>query len=243
MVQKLDQIYEGKAKRVFTTDDPEAIIHEFKDDATAFDGKKKGQILGKGSVNAQVSAALFTLLENQGVRTHFRKLLDGRNMLTDRLDMLAVEVVVRNVVAGSLAKRIGYEEGTPLKKAIVEFYYKKDDLGDPFINDDHIEELAAATKEQVQEMRETGLKVNDILRRFFDKLGLMLVDFKLEFGLRDGRLFLGDEISPDTCRFWDKATGERMDKDRFRRDLGKVEEAYQEVLSRVKGSDKEVGSF
>ena len=243
MVQKLDQIYEGKAKRVFTTDDPEAIIHEFKDDATAFDGKKKGQILGKGSVNAQVSATLFTLLENQGVRTHFRKLLDSRNMLTDRLDMLAVEVVVRNVAAGSLAKRIGYEEGTPLKKAIVEFYYKKDDLGDPFINDDHIEELAVATKEQVQEMRETGLKVNDILRRFFDELDLVLVDFKLEFGLRDGRLFLGDEISPDTCRFWDKATGERMDKDRFRRDLGKVEEAYQEVLSRVKGSAKEVGNF
>lgn len=243
MVQKLEQIYEGKAKKVFTTDDPGAIIHQFKDDATAFDGKKKGQILGKGSVNAQVSAALFTLLENQGVRTHFRKLLDDKDMLTDRLDMLSVEVVVRNIAAGSLAKRIGYEEGTPLKKAIVEFYYKRDDLGDPFINDDHIEELAAATKEQVQEMRETGLRVNDVLRRFFDELGLTLVDFKLEFGLKDGRLFLGDEISPDTCRFWDKATGEKMDKDRFRRDLGKVEEAYQEVLNRVKGSSKEVGNF
>ncbi|MCL6472936.1 MAG: phosphoribosylaminoimidazolesuccinocarboxamide synthase [Firmicutes bacterium] len=243
MVQKLEQIHEGKAKKVFSTDDPAAIIHEFKDDATAFDGKKKGQILGKGSVNAQISAALFQLLENQGVRTHFKELLDDRNMLTDKLDMLAVEVVVRNIAAGSLAKRIGYEEGTPLKKTIVEFYYKRDDLGDPFINDDHIEELGAATKEQVEEMRQTGLKVNDVLSRFFDELGLILVDFKLEFGLKDGRLVLGDEISPDTCRLWDKDTGEKMDKDRFRRDLGKVEEAYREVLSRVKGSSKEVGNF
>ncbi len=243
MVQKLEQIYEGKAKKIFTTDDPEAIIHEFKDDATAFDGKKKGQIGGKGLVNAQITTALFQLLENQGVRTHFRKLLDDRNMLTDRLDMLAVEVIVRNIAAGSLAKRLGYEEGTPLKKPIIEFCYKRDDLGDPFLNEDHIEELGAATKEQVAEMRETGLKVNDVLRRFFDELGITLIDFKLEFGLKDGRLVLGDEISPDSCRLWDKATGEKLDKDRFRRDLGKVEEAYQEVLSRVKGIAKEVGNF
>jgi phosphoribosylaminoimidazole-succinocarboxamide synthase len=222
MVEKTEQLYEGKAKKVFATDDPGAIIHAFKDDATAFDGKKKGQIEGKGSVNAQISAALFQLLENQGVRTHFRELIDERTMLTDRLDMLAVEVVVRNIAAGSLAKRIGYEEGTPLKKTIVEFYYKRDDLGDPFINDDHIEELGAATREQIAQMRETALKVNDVLSRFFGELGLTLVDFKLEFGLKDGLLMLGDEISPDTCR---------------------VEDAYREVLGRVKGLKKEAGNF
>lgn len=243
MATKLDQIHEGKAKKVFSTDDPAAIIHQFKDDATAFDGKKKGQILGKGSVNAQISASIFQLLENQGIRTHFRELVDERNLLTDRLDMLAVEVVVRNVAAGSLAKRIGYDEGTPLKKPIVEFYYKRDDLGDPMVNDDHIEELGIATKEQLEELRRLGLKVNDVLIRFFSELGLTLVDYKLEFGLKDGLLVLGDEISPDTCRLWDKETGEKMDKDRFRRDLGKVEEAYQEVLNRVKGTAKEGGNF
>ncbi|HZD61068.1 MAG TPA: phosphoribosylaminoimidazolesuccinocarboxamide synthase [Anaerolineae bacterium] len=243
MTVKLEQMYEGKAKKVFATDDPQAIIHEFKDDATAFDGKKKGQIQGKGSVNAQVTAALFRLLENHGIRTHLRGLIDERTLLTDKLDMLAVEVVVRNVAAGSLAKRIGYDEGTPLKKTIVEFYYKRDDLGDPFINEDHIEELGAATRDQADEMRKVGLKVNDLLKQFFDELDLTLVDFKLEFGLKDGRLVLGDEISPDTCRLWDKSTGEKMDKDRFRRDLGRVEEAYLEVLNRIQGNTKEGGNF
>jgi phosphoribosylaminoimidazole-succinocarboxamide synthase len=152
-------------------------------------------------------------------------------------------VVVRNVAAGSLAKRIGYDEGTPLKKTIVEFYYKRDDLGDPFINEDHIEELGAATRDQADEMRKVGLKVNDLLKQFFDELDLTLVDFKLEFGLKDGRLVLGDEISPDTCRLWDKSTGEKMDKDRFRRDLGRVEEAYLEVLNRIQGNTKEGGNF
>ncbi|HEY3375447.1 MAG TPA: phosphoribosylaminoimidazolesuccinocarboxamide synthase [Candidatus Aquicultor sp.] len=241
MVQKLDQIHEGKAKKVFATDDAGAIIHQFKDDATAFDGKKKGQISGKGSVNAQISAALFQLLENEGVRTHYRELLDERNLLTDRLDMLMVEVVVRNVAAGSLAKRIGYEEGTPLKKTIVEFYYKRDDLGDPIINEDHIEELGIATKAQVEEMRSAALTINKTLKRFFGELGLTLIDYKLEFGAKDGLLYLGDEISPDTCRLWDKETGEKMDKDRFRRDLGKVEEAYQEVLARVQGTTSKEG--
>ena len=243
MATKLNQIHKGKAKKVFATNDPTALIHEFKDDATAFDGKKKGQILGKGSVNAQISAALFRLLEDHGVKTHFRELLDDRNMLTDKLDMLAVEVVVRNVAAGSLAKRIGYEEGIKLKKPIVEFYYKRDDLGDPIINEDHIYELGIATESQISEIRNTGLKVNNILKSFFDELGLTLVDFKLEFGLKDGQLKLGDEISPDTCRLWDKETGEKMDKDRFRRDLGRVEDAYQEVLSRVKGITKVGGKF
>ncbi|NCO65506.1 MAG: phosphoribosylaminoimidazolesuccinocarboxamide synthase [Candidatus Aquicultor secundus] len=243
MVQKQDQLYEGKAKKLYSTDDPSAVIHEFKDDATAFDGKKKGQIAGKGSMNARISAALFTLLENQGVRTHYRELINDRTMLTDKLDMVPVEVVVRNIAAGSLSKRLGYDEGVPLKNTIVEFYYKRDDLGDPMINEDHIAELGIATKEQIKEMRETGLKVNDVLVRFFDQLGLTLVDYKLEFGLKDGVMMLGDELSPDNCRLWDKKTGEKMDKDRFRRDLGRVEEAYREVLARVTGTSKEGGNF
>jgi phosphoribosylaminoimidazole-succinocarboxamide synthase len=243
VVEKRDLIHEGKAKKVFKTDDPTAIVHEFKDDATAFDGKKKGQIEGKGSVNAQISMVLFQLLESQGIKTHFRELLDDRNMLTDKLKMLEVEVVVRNIAAGSLAKRIGYDEGTPLKKTIVEFYYKRDDLGDPIINEDHIAELGIATKDEVEKMRQTGLKVNEILTQFFGKLGLILVDYKLEFGDKDGEIILADEISPDTCRLWDERSGERMDKDRFRRDLGRVEDAYQEVLGRIKSSSTEGGSF
>jgi phosphoribosylaminoimidazole-succinocarboxamide synthase len=243
VVVKRDLIHEGKAKKVFKTDDPSAIIHEFKDDATAFDGKKKGQIEGKGSVNAQISSVLFPLLESQGVKTHYHELLDDRNMLTDKLKMLEVEVVVRNIAAGSLAKRIGYDEGTPLKKTIVEFYYKRDDLGDPIINEDHIAELGIATKDEVEQMRRMGLKINQILTQFFGELGLILVDYKLEFGDRDGELILADEISPDTCRLWDERSGERMDKDRFRRDLGRVEDAYQEVLGRIKSSSKEGGSF
>jgi phosphoribosylaminoimidazole-succinocarboxamide synthase len=243
VVEKRDLIHEGKAKKVFKTDDPSAIIHEFKDDATAFDGKKKGQILGKGSVNAQISSVLFQLLESQGIKTHYRELLDDRNMLTDMLKMLEVEVVVRNIAAGSLAKRIGYDEGTPLKKTIVEFYYKRDDLGDPIINEDHIAELGIASIDEVEQMRQMGLRVNQILTQFFSQLGLILVDYKLEFGDRDGELILADEISPDTCRLWDERSGERMDKDRFRRDLGRVEDAYQEVLGRIKSSSKEGGSF
>jgi phosphoribosylaminoimidazole-succinocarboxamide synthase len=243
VVVKRDLIHEGKAKKVFKTDDPTAIIHEFKDDATAFDGKKKGQIEGKGSVNAQISTVLFQLLENQGIKTHFRELLDDRNMLTDKLKMLEVEVVVRNIAAGSLAKRIGYDEGTPLKKTIVEFYYKRDDLGDPIINEDHIAELGIASKDEVEKMRQIGLKVNELLTDFFGKLGLILVDYKLEFGDKNGEIILADEISPDTCRLWDERSGERMDKDRFRRDLGRVEDAYQEVLGRIKSSSKEGGSF
>ncbi|RJQ31765.1 MAG: phosphoribosylaminoimidazolesuccinocarboxamide synthase [Actinobacteria bacterium] len=232
-MKKETLIYEGKAKKVYSTPSPDLVIHEFKNDATAFDGQKKGTIEGKGTVNAKISAAVFKLLEDAGVTTHFKELLSDNEMLTYRLDIILVEVVVRNIAAGSLAKRLGYPEGRHLKEPIVEFYYKNDELGDPLINDDHIAELGIASKEQLAQMRAMGLKVNDILKKFFDSSGLLLVDFKLEFGTHNGALMLADEVSPDTCRLWDKETLEKLDKDRFRRDLGKVEEAYQEVLKRV----------
>ncbi|MHB0977597.1 MAG: phosphoribosylaminoimidazolesuccinocarboxamide synthase [Candidatus Aquicultorales bacterium] len=235
-MEKREKLHEGKAKVVFATDDPNVIIHFFKDSATAFDGKKTGEIEGKGWMNAQISAVLFQLLEEAGVETHFKALQGENELISDKLDMVDLEVVGRNVAAGSLAKRLGYEEGTPLKEAIVEFYYKDDSLGDPIVNGDHIAELGAATPEEVAELRDIALKVNDVLTGFFDPLGLVLIDFKLEFGRKDGKLILADEISPDTCRLWDKETGERLDKDRFRRDMGRVEEAYKEILSRVKGA-------
>lgn len=235
-MEKREKIYEGKAKIVYATDDPGVVIHSFKDSATAFDGKKKGEIAGKGSVNAQISAALFSLLEGAGVKTHFRALRGENELVTDWLEMIPLEVIARNVAAGSLAKRLGYPEGKQLKKAIIEFYYKDDSLGDPIVNEDHIAELAAATPDEVRRLKEIALKVNEVLSSFFGELGLVLVDFKLEFGRKDGELVLADEISPDTCRLWDEETGERLDKDRFRRDLGRVEEAYREVLARVKGA-------
>lgn len=232
-MEKREKIYEGKAKIVYKTDNPLLAIQEFKDSATAFDGKKKGTIKDKGYVNAQVSAYLFKLLEENGIRTHFKELLNEREMVIDWLEMLKVEVIVRNVAAGSLAKRLGYEEGTPLKQAVVELYYKNDELGDPILNQDHILELALATLAQLDEMRAIALKINEILKGFFQERKLVLVDLKLEFGLKDNQLVLADEISPDTCRLWDAETREKLDKDRFRRDLGQVEEAYQEILKRV----------
>ena len=235
MAQKKEKIYEGKAKIVYATEDPNLVIQHFKDDATAFDGKKRGQIKDKGVSNARISAVLFELLEANGIKTHYQELLSEAEMLTDKLEIIPVEVIVRNVAAGSLAKRIGYEEGTPLKHTIVEYYYKNDALGDPMLNRDHIQELDLATPEVLTKLKEIALEINDVLKPFFEERNLNLVDFKLEFGYRDGEIVLGDEISPDTCRFWDKKTGERLDKDRFRRDLGKVEEAYQEILKRVAG--------
>ncbi len=235
MVQKKEKLYEGKAKIVYATEDPSLVIQHFKDDATAFDGKKKGQIKDKGVSNARISAVLFELLEANGIKTHYKKLLSEAEMLTDKLEIILVEVIVRNVAAGSLAKRIGYEEGTSLKHTIVEYYYKNDALGDPILNRDHIQELDLATPEALTRLKEIALEINDVLKPFFEERNLDLVDFKLEFGYRGSEIVLGDEISPDTCRFWDKETGERLDKDRFRRDLGKVEEAYQEVLKRVAG--------
>jgi phosphoribosylaminoimidazole-succinocarboxamide synthase len=232
-MEKKAQLYEGKAKKVFETADPDVVIQYFKDDATAFNAQKRGTIMNKGVVNNKMSAKLFGLLEERGIPTHFIQQLSDREMLVKRLKIVPVEVVVRNIIAGSLAKRLGIEEGKTAPFPIVEFYYKNDALGDPIMIEDHIKALGLATEEQIRLMKSYALKINDIMKEFFDKRGIMLVDFKLEFGLHKGEILLGDEIAPDTCRLWDKKTMEKLDKDRFRRDLGKVEEAYQEVLKRV----------
>ncbi len=226
-------LYEGKAKRVYETGEEGVLLHRYKDDATAFDGKKRGSWAGKGKTNATMSAALFKYLESRGVPTHFVGQPDETAIKTRKLDMLPVEVIVRNVAAGSLAKRIGYEEGTPLKAPIVELCLKDDDLGDPMLNWYHFRELGVAD-EDLEFCEELGLKVNELLYPFFDEKGVTLVDFKVEVGRDEGGgLVLADEISPDTCRFWDKETSEKLDKDRFRRDMGGVEEAYEEMLRRV----------
>jgi phosphoribosylaminoimidazole-succinocarboxamide synthase len=228
-------IYEGKAKKIFATDKPDQIVQYFKDDATAFNAQKRGTILEKGIINNKVSERLFRLVEQAGVPTHFVQRLSDREMLTKRVTIVPVEVVVRNVVAGSLAKRLGLNEGDPIEPAIVEWYYKNDALGDPLIADDHVRLLKLATPEQMAEIKRLALKVNSLLKPFFHERQMILVDFKLEFGMHSGKVILADEISPDTCRFWDMTTKESMDKDRFRKDLGKIEEAYQEVLKRVCG--------
>ncbi len=228
-------LYEGKAKKVWTTSDPEQVEMEFKDDATAFNGQKRGTILDKGVVNAKLTAVLFAVLEREGIRTHLVRQLDDRRLLVDRLEMLALEIVARNIVAGSLAQRTGLAEGTVLKAPIVEIYYKNDALGDPLLNDEHVAVLELASPERLADLKERARAINRILSAFWAEMGILLVDFKLEFGLRRGELVLGDEITPDTCRLWDAKTRARLDKDRFRRDLGQVEEAYQEVLRRVMG--------
>jgi phosphoribosylaminoimidazole-succinocarboxamide synthase len=226
-------LYEGKAKKIFAIDDEGVLLHRYKDDATAFNAQKRGQIGGKGRTNATMSAAVFEYLETQGVPTHFVEQVDDETIKTKRLEMLPVEVIVRNVAAGSLAKRIGYEEGTPLKAPIVELCLKSDELGDPLLNHYHFRELGVAD-EDLAFCEELGLKVNEVLAPYFDEKGVVLVDFKIEVGRdENGNLMLADEISPDTCRFWDKETGEKLDKDRFRRDMGGVEEAYAEMLRRV----------
>lgn len=236
MVQQLEQMYEGKAKKVFKTDNPDLLIQHFKDSATAFDGKKKGEIKDKGVANAAIASKLFGVLEAAGIKTHFHEMLNERDMLIDNLKMIQLEAVARNIAAGSLAKRLGYEEGVALKKPVVEFYYKRDDLGDPIITCQHVQELGLVSEDEFKVIRDLSFKVNDVLRGFFKERGLDLIDMKLEFGWdKDGNIVLGDEISPDTCRFWDTETGEKLDKDRFRRDLGRVEEAYEEVLRRVTG--------
>ena len=226
-------LYEGKAKKVFTTDEKDVLLHCYKDDATAYNAQKRGSWKGKGHTNAAISAALFRHLEKNGIPTHFLGQMDAVTMKTKKLDMLPVEVIVRNVAAGSLAKLIGYEEGTKLKAPIVEMCYKRDDLEDPMLNWSHFRELGVAD-EDLEFCQELGLRVNEILWSFFDERGITLVDFKIEVG-RDskGTPMLADEISPDTCRFWDKSTGEKLDKDRFRRDLGGEQEAYAEMLRRV----------
>lgn len=226
-------LYEGKAKKVFVTEDPNVVLHRYKDDATAFNAQKRGSWEGKGRTNATMSAAMFTYLESQGVPTHFMEQVDESTIKTKKLQMLPVEVIVRNIAAGSLSRLLSFEEGRELKAPIVELCYKNDELGDPLLNWYHFRELGVPD-EDLKFCEELGLKVNNILRPFFDERGITLVDFKIEVG-RDsqGNLLLADEISPDTCRFWDKATGEKLDKDRFRRDLGDVEGAYAEMLRRV----------
>jgi len=228
-------LYEGKAKKIFTTGHPGQVLQYFKDDATAFNAQKRGTIIEKGIVNNKVSERLFRLLEQNGVPTHFVERKSDREMLTKKVTIVPVEVVVRNVIAGSLAKRLGLKEGEPIRPALVEWYYKNDALGDPLISDEHVRLLKLASPEQLAEIKRLALKVNDLLQPFFAERQMILVDFKLEFGLHDGKLILADEISPDTCRFWDEGTKESMDKDRFRKDLGRIEEAYQEVLKRVCG--------
>lgn len=232
-MNKLDMLYEGKAKRVYATDDGAYYIMEFKDDATAFNGLKKGTIHDKGIMNNRISEFLFELLEKNGIRTHFVKLLSDREMLVKAVKILPLEVIIRNVAAGSLAKRLGLKEGTELKRPVLELCYKSDELGDPMINDYHAMALGIATEEQLKFISETSFKVDKILQDFFIRKGIILVDFKLEYGTFGGEILLADEISPDTCRFWDAGTGEKLDKDRFRRDLGNVEEAYKEILKRL----------
>ncbi|MEG1710794.1 MAG: phosphoribosylaminoimidazolesuccinocarboxamide synthase [Clostridia bacterium] len=230
-----EQMYEGKAKKVFLTDDEDVAMVRYKDDATAFNGLKKGQIIGKGIVNNKCSNHLFQLLEKEGIKTHYIKEISDTETLVKRVQIVPIEVIVRNIAAGSLSKRLGIIEGTPMKRTVLEFSYKNDELGDPMINDDHIYAMELATEEELKQIREMSFKINNILGRLMKQINIDLVDFKLEFGRYKGDIILADEISPDTCRFWDSTTKMKLDKDRFRRDLGGVEDAYQEVLRRMMG--------
>ena len=228
-------IYEGKAKQIFRTENEQEVLVYYKDDATAFNGEKKGQIESKGILNNQISSYLFEVLEDRGIPTHFIKKISDREMLVKHLQIIPIEVVIRNIAAGSLAKRLGWEEGRELPQPVVEFYYKNDELGDPLINESHVAVLKIATKEELIILESLGLKINEVISEIFSTRGILLVDFKLEFGKIDGKIILGDEISPDTCRLWDAETKEKLDKDRFRRDLGNVEDAYHEIWNRLKG--------
>ena len=233
-MEKLEQLYEGKAKKVFKTDDPELLIVEYKDDATAFNGLKKGTIAGKGIINNQMSNRLMAYLEKQGVPTHYVQELNARETLVKKVSIVPLEVIVRNISAGSFAKRYGVEEGIVFDAPTIEFSYKNDELGDPLLNRYHALALKLATPEEIDTIERYSFKINEVLKAFWAECGVTLVDFKLEFGrLDDGTIVLADEISPDTCRLWDTATGEKLDKDRFRRDMGGVEEAYAEISRRL----------
>ena len=235
-MEKKEQLYEGKAKKVFATDDPNLVIVDYKDDATAFNGLKKGSIAGKGVINNVMSNHMFQLLEKQGVPTHFVEQLSERETLVKKVSIVPLEVIIRNISAGSFAKRFGVEEGIVFDEPTIEFSYKNDDLGDPLMNAYHAVALKAATREEIETIKSMAFKVNEVMKQYFDSLNVILVDFKLEFGkTADGKIVLADEISPDTCRFWDSKTGEKLDKDRFRRDLGNVEGAYKEILHRLLG--------
>ena len=236
-MKKLEQLYEGKAKKVFATENPEYVIVSYKDDATAFNGLKKGTITGKGVINNRMTNLLMQMLEKAGVKTHFVEELSDRETLVRKVSIVPLEVIVRNVSAGSFSKRYGVEEGIRFENPTIEFSYKNDELGDPLLNEYHALALKLATREEIDQIKAMAFKVNELLREFFDKCGVELIDFKIEFGrLSDGTIVLADEISPDTCRFWDKNTHEKLDKDRFRRDLGNVEDAYQEMMKRVLGA-------
>ena len=232
-MKKGKQLYEGKAKKVFETDDADLYIQEFKDDATAFNAKKKGTIVGKGVVNNKISSVLFQMLEKEGIPTHFVKLLSEREMLIKKVQIVPLEVTIRNITAGGMAKLLGIEEGIRLKEPVYEIHYKADQLDDPLITEDHAKAINLANDEELKTIRTLALKINQLLKSYFEKINIDLVDFKLEFGRCKGRIILADEISPDTCRFWEKGTGRKLDKDRFRRDLGNVEDAYLEMLNKV----------
>ena len=234
-MEKLKLIYEGKAKKLYETEDKDLLIQEFKDDATAFDAAKRGTIMNKGVINNKLSAHIFTILSKKGIPTHFVKRLNDREMLVKKVQIVPIEVTMRNIVAGGMAKLLGLEEGKELKEPVLEWHYKEDALHDPLINDYHVKALGAATDKELEAMKKYSFKINELMKKFFDSKNIMLVDFKLEFGRYKGKIILADEISPDTCRLWDKTTKEKLDKDRFRRDLGNIEGAYEEVLRRVMG--------
>jgi len=235
-MEKKEQMYEGKAKKVFATDNPDYCIVSYKDDATAFNGLKKGTILGKGAINNRVSNHLMRLLEKSGIPTHLVEELNDRETLVKRVQIVPLEVIVRNIAAGSLAKRLGLEEGVRMGKTVLEYCYKDDALGDPMVNDYHILAMGWATEEELRQIADYAFRINQVLTDYLREAGIELIDFKLEFGrTKDGTIVLADEISPDTCRFWDIKTHEKLDKDRFRRDLGGVEDAYQEILRRLLG--------
>ncbi|WP_247747444.1 phosphoribosylaminoimidazolesuccinocarboxamide synthase [Alkalihalobacillus sp. BA299] len=230
-------LYEGKAKRIFETDEKDILWIEYKDEATAFNGEKKDTIIGKGRLNNEITSIIFEKLKEKGIENHWVKRLSETEQLVKRVTIIPLEVVVRNIIAGSLSKRLGIDEGTVMDEPIVEFYYKDDDLGDPLVTEDHIRVLDIATTEQLDIMREKGLQVNKVLQEVFATINVRLVDFKLEFGMtNDGELLLADEVSPDTCRLWDKDTNQKFDKDVYRRNLGNLEEGYQEILNRLGGS-------
>ncbi|WP_216830195.1 phosphoribosylaminoimidazolesuccinocarboxamide synthase [Alkalihalobacterium elongatum] len=236
-MEKRGMLYEGKAKRIFETDEQDILWIEYKDEATAFNGEKKDTIIGKGRLNNEITSIIFERLREKGIENHWVKRLSETEQLVKRVTIIPLEVVVRNIIAGSLSKRLGMDEGTVMDTPIVEFYYKNDDLGDPLVTADHIQVLNIATPEQLEAMREKGLQVYEVLKEVFATINIRLVDFKLEFGMtNDGELLLADEVSPDTCRLWDKDTNQKFDKDVYRRNLGNLQDGYQEILNRLGGT-------
>ncbi len=232
-MEKGELLYEGKAKKVYKTENPDLLIVDYKDDATAFNGLKKGTIAGKGVINNRMSNYLMKILSQKGIPTHFVEELSDRETLVKKVEIVPLEVIIRNIAAGSFSKRLGIEEGTQLKETVLEFCYKNDDLGDPMVNLSHVRAIGIANQREIDKISEIAYKVNEVLKEYFKSVNIQLVDFKIEFGRYKGEIILADEISPDTCRLWDLTTNEKLDKDRFRRDLGNVEDAYEEVFKRL----------